>query len=167
MTTYCERCQEATDDRFHATAGDLNSPLWCADCVASMPSPIVFTGERIVEALRVEGFGDAAWEMVGGGCFAAVAPVRIGSTVVGYVTVGNSSDSPSSLHAPMDTVFVTVEDAAGDYFHVGAEGFVSDASDYEYSYAECASVRDMMRRALDAADAVKARYSAQHRGEGE
>jgi hypothetical protein len=120
---------------------------------------ITFTGNRVIEALAVEGFAGAAWEHVGGGCHAVVAPVTYaGGVLVGHLTLGNSAETMTDANASVDSIYVQAEDLNGDYFHI--DGFTSDASDAEYSYAECLTMQEVVRAVYVARDALVARHTA-------
>ena len=162
---WCDDCLATTDDVWSAcahcgmdvvTAGVPSGRVYCADCTAT--GTITFTGNRIINALATAGLR-GSWENAGGGCMAVVADVTYaGGVYAGRITIGNSATTMVNPDASMGEAFVTVEDAAGDYFAV--DGWEHDASDAEYCWAECLTMHDLVVAVEAARDAIVARAHA-------
>lgn len=114
----CERCQEPADDLGYATAGDLNSPRWCADCRAAVLSGMTAGG--IMDALRTDGY-TAWWSNTGGGVYNIEVPVSDSNgNVFAYVAIsewGNWSHADADNGSSSESVTVGLFDAeTGDGF---------------------------------------------------
>lgn len=143
--TTCERCGEPADEVAYATAGDLNSPRWCADCRAAVPTGV--TARQIVEALHNEGWLDAVFENTGGGVYNVIfEPVCQHGTRLGSVNGSDNGEwTKGDYDTPAESVWFGAYAPNGDWL-----GEYDDRSDFRVEDARGAVIAvDALTYALE------------------